>query len=63
MTNFWATIFWVVYPLGKKISIFIDEKRRECSTPEEEEAHAQVEDCVQVLSSPDLASKSCVGDY
>ena len=60
MTNFWATIFWMVYPLGKKIAIFIDEKWREGSTPEEEEAHAQVENCVKMFSSPYFNGKSVV---
>ena len=59
-TNFWATVFCVVYPFSKKISIFIDEERREGSTPEEEETHAKVENGVKMFSSPYFPSKNVV---
>ena len=59
-TNFCATTFWVVYPFSKKILIVIDEERREGSTPEEEEAHAKVENGVKMFSSPYFTSKNVV---
>ena len=52
----------VIQQLGYQVPVLSEDKGGEDAEPGEVEAHAQVEDCVQVLSSPDLASKRGVGD-
>ena len=58
--NFWTASFWVLDHLIQKIAVFIDEKGSEAATPEEEEGHTQVENCVKILSFPYFAHKSVV---
>ena len=59
-TGCWTTCPWLCYHLLQKIAILIDEKGSEDSTPEEVEAHAEVENTVQMLSSHNFTNKSIV---
>jgi ferredoxin-like protein FixX len=49
-TECWKTCPWVCYHMLQKIAILIDQKGTEGATPEEVEAHTQVENALQMFS-------------